>query len=212
MRVVLQRILTHHIASTFIPTLFIIVISELTLFIDVRHFEVTIMVALTSLLVMYTLYQSISETLPNTAYMKMIDIWLFCGMIFPFIMICVLTILDYMMIKEKNQTKNINSCSKEKKQVKKKTKNKKKGNLHSVGWFVDQLVDDLTVEDKESTVIEAMTSSTASTKNGPLVVSRSSDEYSKKFLRSMQIILPTVTGILLLSYWVYGIYMYNFNY
>ena len=48
----------------------------MTLFIDASHFEATIMVALTSMLVMYTLYQSISATLPQTAYLKMIDYWL----------------------------------------------------------------------------------------------------------------------------------------
>ena len=106
-RIVLQRILTNHITSTFLPTLCIIIIAGLTLFIDVRHFEATIMVALTSMLVMYTLYQSISETLPHTAYMKMIDIWLFCGLIFPFVIICALTILDYMIIKE-NDRRNTN--------------------------------------------------------------------------------------------------------
>ena len=150
-RIVLQRILTNHITSTFLPTLCIIIIAGLTLFIDVRHFEATIMVALTSMLVMYTLYQSISETLPHTAYMKMIDIWLFCGLIFPFVIICALTMLDYMIIKENDKITNIAG---ENKQI----------------WN------------------------------------------SKTALKSMQIILPTITGIGLFSYWVYGIYMYNFNY
>ena len=151
-RIVLQRILTHHITSTFIPTLCIIIIAEVTLFIDVRHFEATIMVALTSMLVMYTLYQSISETLPLTAYMKMIDIWLFLGLIFPFIIICVLTILDYMIIKENDR------------------------------------------------------------KNTTLAWSKAPIWNSKETLKLIQIILPTITGIILFGYWVYGIYMYNFNY
>ena len=150
-RIVLQRILTNHITSTFLPTLCIIIIAGLTLFIDVRHFEATIMVALTSMLVMYTLYQSISETLPHTAYMKMIDIWLFCGLIFPFVIICALTMLDHMIIKENDK---ITSIAGENKQI----------------WN------------------------------------------SKTALKLMQIILPTITGIGLFSYWVYGIYMYNFNY
>ena len=94
----------------------------------------------------------ISETLPHTAYMKMIDIWLFCGLIFPFVIICALTILDYMIIKE-NDRRNTNLAG-QSKQI----------------WN------------------------------------------SKKALKSMQIILPTITGIGLFSYWVYGIYMYNCNY
>jgi hypothetical protein len=42
-------------------------------------------VALTTLLVMYTLYQSISNTLPPTAYLKLIDYWLLFSLILPFV-------------------------------------------------------------------------------------------------------------------------------
>ena len=60
------------------------------------------MVALTSMLVTYTLYQSISGYLPQTSYMKMIDIWLFGGLFFPFIIITILIIMDSLITKEKN--------------------------------------------------------------------------------------------------------------
>ena len=53
----------HVFLTTYASTTCLIIIAELTLFIDVSHFEVSIMVALTSMLVMYTLYQSISQTL-----------------------------------------------------------------------------------------------------------------------------------------------------
>jgi hypothetical protein len=43
------------------------------------------MVSLTSMLVMYTLYQSVAGSLPQTAYLKMIDIWLLFGLIMPFV-------------------------------------------------------------------------------------------------------------------------------
>ena len=47
--------------STFVPSCCLIMMAEMTLFIDVSHFEATIMVALTSMLVKYTLYQSIGK-------------------------------------------------------------------------------------------------------------------------------------------------------
>ena len=72
----------------------------MTLFIDVSHFEATIMVTLTSMLVMYTLYQSISATLPQTSYLKMIDIWLLSGLIIPFIIFIVLAIIDVLILQE----------------------------------------------------------------------------------------------------------------
>merc|ERR1712020_319018 len=78
-------------------------ISGFTLFIDFSHFEVSIMISLTSMLVTYTLYQSVSALLPSTSYMKMIDIWLFGGLFFPFIIITILIIMDSLITKEKNQ-------------------------------------------------------------------------------------------------------------
>ncbi len=90
----LRRIFTYHLGTTFLPTLCLIFIAELTLCIDERHFEATIMVALTSMLVMYTLYQSVSNSLPQTAYLKMIDYWLLFGLVVPFFIILILMGMD----------------------------------------------------------------------------------------------------------------------
>ena len=54
------------------------------MYIDESHFEATIMVSLTSMLVMYTLFQSHTDSLPQTAYIKMIDIWFLHGLVVPF--------------------------------------------------------------------------------------------------------------------------------
>lgn len=99
-RINLDRLSSHYIYTTFIPTSCLIIIAELTLFIDKSHFEASIMVSLTSMLVMYTLYQSTSATLPQTAYMKLIDIWLFSGLIIPFIVFITLIIVDSLSKKE----------------------------------------------------------------------------------------------------------------
>jgi hypothetical protein len=81
----MRRIFFYHLATTFLPTACVMIIAEVTLFIDESHFEATVMVALTSMLVMYTQYQSVSSTLPSTPYLKMIDIWLLFGLLMPFI-------------------------------------------------------------------------------------------------------------------------------
>ena len=101
--ITLCRKLSYHIVEIYIPTFALIMIAGYTLFIDFSHFEVTIMIALTSMLVLYTLYQSISQHLPHTSYMKMIDIWLFGGLIFPFFIITILVIMDLLVTNEKNQ-------------------------------------------------------------------------------------------------------------
>ena len=107
----LRRKLSYHIFNTYIPTFCLAVIAGYTLFIDEGHFEATIMVALTTMLVIYTLHQSISATLPATAYMKMIDIWLFGGLVVPFVIIGILIFLDYLVMRENNQVMEMNKKS-----------------------------------------------------------------------------------------------------
>ena len=97
--VIFCRKLSYHIVNIYLPTLCLVFIAVMTLFIDLSHFEVTIMVALTSMLVTYTMYQSISEYLPHTSYLKMIDIWLIGGLLFPFFIITILVIMDSLVMK-----------------------------------------------------------------------------------------------------------------
>ena len=52
---------------------------------------------------MYTLYQSISATLPQTAYLKMIDYWLLGGLIIPFIVFNILIVIDILVLQNRNQ-------------------------------------------------------------------------------------------------------------
>ena len=81
----LRRMYTFHLANTYFPTTCLMIIVEMTLFIDNSNFDTNVMVSLTTLLVMYTLFQSISDTLPKTAYLKLIDMWLLFSLILPFI-------------------------------------------------------------------------------------------------------------------------------
>ena len=56
----------------------------MTLFIDESHLELATGLSLTIMLVMYTLYQSISDSMPQTAYLKWIDVWLMFCLMLPF--------------------------------------------------------------------------------------------------------------------------------
>ena len=105
--ITLCRKLPYHIINIYIPTLCLMMIAGFTLFIDFSHFEVSIMIALTSMLVTYTLYQSISAYLPQTSYMNMIDIWLFGGLTVPFVIITILVIMDYLVIREIKQVNDM---------------------------------------------------------------------------------------------------------
>ena len=55
------------------------------MFIRIDHFQYNLMIQITTMLVMYTLFQAISITLPQTTYIKLLDIWLLFGLILPFV-------------------------------------------------------------------------------------------------------------------------------
>jgi hypothetical protein len=80
-----QRKVMYHLANTFLPTISLIIIIEITLFFDNAKLDMAVNLSLTIMLVMYTFYQSLSQTLPKTAYMKFIDYWLIFCLLAPFL-------------------------------------------------------------------------------------------------------------------------------
>ncbi|ROT83482.1 hypothetical protein C7M84_023325 [Penaeus vannamei] len=65
------------VLTIFIPTILLLGIGYVTLFIRLAEFEVRAVMTLTTLLVLYTLFNQVSSDLPDTAYIKMIDTWFF---------------------------------------------------------------------------------------------------------------------------------------
>ena len=66
--VILKRKFAYHLVSVYIPSLSLLAVSLATLHISIDHFEANIMVHLTAMLVMYTLFQAISVSLPKVLY------------------------------------------------------------------------------------------------------------------------------------------------
>ena len=93
-KIYLKRIPWFHISTTYAPIVCLFIMVLGTLFIDRSHFEATIMVALTGMLVMQTLFQSISTSMPATAYLKLLDYWLIFGLIMPFLVFVVLVVWE----------------------------------------------------------------------------------------------------------------------
>jgi hypothetical protein len=81
----LKRIFSYHLTNTYMPTTTLLIIAEITLYFDEEKTEVAIGLSLTIMLVMYTMYQSISDKLIRTAYLKMIDYWLLFCLLMPFV-------------------------------------------------------------------------------------------------------------------------------
>ena len=60
-----KRKLAYHIVSVYLPSSTIFIISLITMYVHIKHIEATIMVHLTAMLVMYTLFQALSASLPK---------------------------------------------------------------------------------------------------------------------------------------------------
>jgi heme/copper-type cytochrome/quinol oxidase subunit 2 len=78
----------------------------MTLFFRKQDLDLAIGLALTIMLVMYTMYQSISQSLPQTAYLKFIDVWLMFCLMVPFFVFVVQVLLKIEMINDKKVEEN----------------------------------------------------------------------------------------------------------
>ena len=100
-RVHLGRRLLSMFMTTYLPTLLICMVSFSTNHFQSYYFEASVTVNLTSLLVLTTLFISISDSLPKTAYIKMIDVWLIVCLFIPFSEVILHTLLDNLGKKDK---------------------------------------------------------------------------------------------------------------
>ncbi|XP_068203016.1 uncharacterized protein [Palaemon carinicauda] len=73
----LERRYSLLVLVVFLPTFLLSGIGYGTLFIKLNDFGTRSNVALTTLLVLYTMFDQVSSNLPDTAYIKMVDLWFF---------------------------------------------------------------------------------------------------------------------------------------
>ena len=71
-------------------------LSQATLYFKKEHFKTAIPVSITAMLVMYTLNNSVSKTLPQTAGLKFIDIWIIFGLILHFLILILLIAIEHL--------------------------------------------------------------------------------------------------------------------
>ena len=93
---VLRRRLMSAIFTIYLPTVLILTIVYATNFFKDFFFEAVVTVNLTALLVLVTLFISVSQSLPQTAYVKMVDIWLIFAQVVPFVEVLIHTWIDMM--------------------------------------------------------------------------------------------------------------------
>ncbi len=83
-RLTFARRILSTILTTYLPTFLICLITFSTNYFRPFFFEAIVTVNLTSLLVLTTLFISVSNSLPTTSYIKLMDIWLIFCLLVPF--------------------------------------------------------------------------------------------------------------------------------
>ena len=95
MTIVLKRKIMNEMMTTFLPSVLLMLITYATSFFKPYFFEAALSVNLTTMLVMTTIFMTVMQMLPATAYIKMIDIFLIFGQLYPFAEVVLLTIMEY---------------------------------------------------------------------------------------------------------------------
>ncbi|XP_066975374.1 uncharacterized protein [Macrobrachium rosenbergii] len=93
-QIVMTNLYGYYISGAYIPTLLLVIISYTTFYFALEDFTNRIMVSLTSLLVMASLFSQIASGLPKTAYMKLIDVWFIFCILADFVMVILLVIIN----------------------------------------------------------------------------------------------------------------------
>ena len=99
-KIILKRRINNAILTIYLPTFLILIIVYATNFFKDFFFEAVVTVNLTSLLVLATLFISVSQSLPPTAYVKMIDVWLIFAQIVPFMEVLLHSWMDLHRVSE----------------------------------------------------------------------------------------------------------------
>ena len=95
-RITLGRRLLGTILTVFFPTVLMNVVGHAANYFKPFFFEAVISINLTVMLVLMTMFISVSQQLPKTSYIKMIDIWLIFNLLLPFMEVLLHTYMDYL--------------------------------------------------------------------------------------------------------------------
>ncbi|XP_042204255.1 uncharacterized protein LOC121853920 [Homarus americanus] len=111
LRLVFKNQYGYYIGNAVIPSLLMAFICYLTFYFDMEDFSDRIMVSLTSLLVLASLFTQTSQSIPKTAYLKLIDIWYVTLITTDFFIIVILVIIENQRMREKTQGDSITAGS-----------------------------------------------------------------------------------------------------
>ena len=104
--IVIGRRLLSFILTTILPTLFLNIIGHMANYFKEFFFEGIISLNVTVMLVLTTMFINVSNNLPKTAYLKMIDTWLLFNLFKPFVDIIMQTYIETLRSEESGREVN----------------------------------------------------------------------------------------------------------
>ena len=104
-KVTLGRRLLGTVLTVFLPTILMNVVGHGANYFKAFFFEAVVSVNLTVMLVLTTMFINVSNQLPQTSYIKMMDVWLIFNLIVPFVEVLLHTYKD-MLREEENREVN----------------------------------------------------------------------------------------------------------
>ena len=111
MKVLFKRVIMNEVLTTYLPTALLIIISYATTFFADSFFEANLTVNLSVMFVMTTLFVSVMEKLPRTSYIRMVDVWLIYGQLFPFLEVVLVVFAESHAVKAIPQSFKVNKSN-----------------------------------------------------------------------------------------------------
>ncbi|XP_069977730.1 uncharacterized protein [Penaeus vannamei] len=105
-----------YLLTLYIPTTLLILIAYSTFYFNPVIFQPRIIVAITALLVLSSLFTQTSNALPKTSYFKMVDVWLFFSILIIFIVVFIQTLVEFssletvFALKRRNKIIQVSKC------------------------------------------------------------------------------------------------------
>lgn len=106
-KISLGRRLMSVILTTMLPTIIFTLVTISSNYYAQQHFRTIIPLNLTSLLLSVMLLVGVSARLPQTSYLKMIDVWMIFALMVPFINVLLQGYLDFLHLKLKGNLSDI---------------------------------------------------------------------------------------------------------
>ncbi len=100
-----RRRLLSTVMTAYLPTVLLCAVCFSTNGFKPEYFEAAVTVNLTSLLVLTTFFIGISNSLPQTSYIKMIDVWMVANLFIPFLEVLLVTLAESYRLDTVNVTK-----------------------------------------------------------------------------------------------------------